>query len=196
MLEHVRLFGPCCLKKKDHAFSILLLCVLLCGPSPTFASSGAVEGILPSTLTLLCPGFGRRDGFLSLISNGDEKISAPLSGDVTDDENGLCHRIEGSPGRFPYLCSLRLAGSRNHECTATLVNKRWVLTAAHCVDPNHEGSVGCYPTVYCGIYHINTTSSKKVSRRRRRDAAVESAVFGDRDSTLKTPTSTVAGRGT
>ena len=195
MLEHVRSFGLCRPKKKDHALAVLLFCALLCAPSPTFASSGAADGIMSVNPKAVFPEISRRGGFLSLISYGDGKTLTPSSGDVTDDANSLCHRVEGSPGRFPYLCSLRMAGSRKHECTATLVGKRWVLTAAHCVDPNHDGSVGCYPTVYCGIYEVNTTSAKKVSRRGR-DAVVDSSVFGGRGSTSRTPTSTTAGRGT
>ena len=195
MLEHVRSFGLCRPKKKDHALAVLLFCALLCAPSPTFASSGAADGIMSVNPKAVFPEISRRGGFLSLISYGDGKTLTPSSGDVTDDANSLCHRVEGSPGRFPYLCSLRMAGSRKHECTATLVGKRWVLTAAHCVDPNHDGSVGCYPTVYCGIYEVNTTSAKKVSRLGR-DAVVDSSVFGGRGSTSKTPISTTAGRGT
>ena len=37
----------CRLKKSSRAFAILLLCALLYSPSPTFASSGAIDGIMP-----------------------------------------------------------------------------------------------------------------------------------------------------
>ena len=193
MLEHVRSFGLCRPKKKDHALAVLLFCALLCAPSPSFASSGAADGIMPVNPKAVRLEIGRRGG--SLTSHGDMKTLTAPSGDVTDDAKSLRHTVEGSPGRFPYLCSLRMAGSRKHECTATLVGERWVLTAAHCVDPNHDGSVGCYPTVYCGVDQVNTISAKTVSCRGQ-DAVVDSSVFGGRGSTSKTPTSTTAGRGT
>ena len=47
MLEHIRSVASCRLKKKGRAFAILFLCALLYSPSPTFASSGAIDGIMP-----------------------------------------------------------------------------------------------------------------------------------------------------
>ena len=165
----------CRLRRRGRAFAILLFCLLLCASSPSFASSGAADGIVSVNPTAVCLEIGRRGGLLPPVSYGDGKTLTPSSGEVTDDENSLCHRVEGSTGRFPYLCSLRMAGTREHECTATLVGDRWVLTAAHCVDPNYEDSVGCYPIVYCGISQVNTSSTKKVSCRGR-GAVVDSSV--------------------
>ena len=83
---------------------------------------------------------------------------------MNDDESSMCHKVEGYPGRFPYLCSLRMPGSRKHSCIATLVDSHWIVTAAHCIDPQSENSVGCSPVVYCGIDEVNTTFRAKVRR--------------------------------
>ncbi|XP_061397643.1 chymotrypsin-2-like [Musca vetustissima] len=37
------------------------------------------------------------------------------------------------PGEYPYMVSLRRASSGRHACGASLLNRVWVLTAAHCV---------------------------------------------------------------
>ena len=66
--------------------------------------------------------------------------------------------------RFPYVCSVRKAGTRKHFCSASLVNRRWLLTTAHCVDPNSDASAGCYPLVYCSSPIVNDVDEEQASR--------------------------------
>lgn len=69
------------------------------------------------------------------------------------------------PGRFPYMCSLRERSGLGHRCGGTLIHRRWVVTAAHCVDPNLDNSVGMVPIVVCGIFRSDQTDPELASIR-------------------------------
>ena len=66
-------------------------------------------------------------------------------------------------GRFPYMCSLRKRGSREHVCGAALFRRDWILTAAHCVDSRIEEATGLSPLVYCGIHKLDEIDPDKAS---------------------------------
>ncbi|XP_067640818.1 trypsin-1 [Eurosta solidaginis] len=52
-------------------------------------------------------------------------------------EAGFYSRIvngtQANEGEFPFMVSLRRASDGRHKCGASLVNRAWALTAAHCV---------------------------------------------------------------
>jgi len=56
-----------------------------------------------------------------------------------DGETSVSSRIVGGapalPGFYPWMVSLRLPGTLNeHNCGATLINRCWLISAAHCFD--------------------------------------------------------------
>ena len=140
----------------------LWICLLTFAPNPIQAISGIIEfANVPHK-----PCVPEVSGQSTLpFGDGDEHVETwLLHGAEVDRSNrqplkGSRHTEED---RFPYLCSLRMSGNREHVCTATLVDGKWLVTAAHCVDPNYPGSTGCYPLVYCGSSRINAPSADKV----------------------------------
>ena len=57
--------------------------------------------------------------------------------------------------RYPYLVSIRQPGRRSHVCTGTLIRENFVLTAAHCVDPDSVYSAGRLPIVHIGQQSVD-----------------------------------------
>ena len=74
------------------------------------------------------------------------------------------HRIVGGqaaqPGYYPWLVALRLSGSPNpHQCGASLINRCWAITAAHCF-PKGNSFENKY-TARVGDYHNKATDYDK-----------------------------------
>jgi len=70
---------------------------------------------------------------------------------------------EASPGRFPYIVSMRNNVSRMHFCVGTLVAPLWVLMPAHCLDGNNTGQT---PLAFVGAGNTTDESGKEQNTSR------------------------------
>ncbi|XP_023172209.2 trypsin-1 [Drosophila hydei] len=65
---------------------------------------------------------------------GEKGVAGAEATAQEDQQDGkIVNGTLADQGEFPYALSLRRAKTGAHSCGATLLNSRWVLTAAHCV---------------------------------------------------------------
>lgn len=111
--------------------NMLLLLTLLCGT----LARGALGGDIGGVGLLTRPGIKIEDHG-ELGEHGHQAAEIPQGA--------------RPGGRFPYIVSIRARRTSQHICTGVLIAKKYVLTAAHCVDPTSSFSAGSRPVVFIG----------------------------------------------
>lgn len=73
-----------------------------------------------------------------LADNGTREVQAisyDLDGTVTDEGTRIINGTKASPLEYPYQVSLASPLFGGHFCGGSIINRKYVLTAAHCMEP-------------------------------------------------------------
>ncbi|ELK10761.1 Testisin [Pteropus alecto] len=96
-----------------------------------------MRAVSQGATSLLAPGWARAGRWACLL---DLTCVSPLSIPGPCGQRSVPTRVVGGKnaelGRWPWQGSLRLWGS--HICGGSLLNRRWVLSAAHCFEKNNN----------------------------------------------------------
>lgn len=87
-------------------------------------------------------------------------IASPLSEVFFEREGRIVGGSNANLGQFPYQVSLRTAANF-HFCGGSIINNRWVLSAAHCTIGRAQNSV----RVVVGTVLLNSGGQTHVSSR-------------------------------
>ncbi|KAK9977441.1 hypothetical protein ABG768_019255 [Culter alburnus] len=78
---------------------------------------------------------------------------APLNNKIVGGQNAVA-------GSWPWQVSIQSASFRGHFCGGSLINKDWVLSAAHCFQSSSLGTIG----VYLGLQSLSGSNPNQVYR--------------------------------
>ena len=80
-------------------------------------------------------------------------LTIAVLGNVKAFESKLINGTIVDKAAYPAIVRLRESGSEKHRCTATIVGKRAIITAAHCADEGEELEFDVNGTTYQAVAH-------------------------------------------
>lgn len=65
----------------------------------------------------------------------------------------IVNGLKAKKGQFPYVVSLRTIKDNAHFCGGSILNNRWIVTAAHCSEPEAANSI----YVFAGSHNLRSS---------------------------------------